>query len=215
MSTTRSQLSDHVDPTLRVVPPLENGDCLSRDEFERRYEAMPEVHQAELIDGVVYMPSPIYLPHADSHAAIVTWLGMYAAQTPGVQCLACGSIRIDDKNEVQPDAYLRLLTGGKSTTDAEKYVVGAPELVAEVASSSVSRDMHQKLRLYERIGVREYLVWRVLDREIDWYQLEAGRFQPLVSGDDGIVRSRVFPGLWLDRAAMPRWQCGHRAGAFG
>ena len=41
------------------ILPLEHGDHLTREEFERRYEAMPHVRKAELIEGVVYMPSPV------------------------------------------------------------------------------------------------------------------------------------------------------------
>jgi Uma2 family endonuclease len=200
--------SPSTEPTATSEPlihPLENGDCLSRREFERRYEAMPWLKKAELIEGVAYVGDRVTIDHGTANAQLLTWLGMYTVPTPQAQCLAHVSTRLDWFNEVQPDAVLRRATGGQSRIgDDKQFLEGSPELAAEVASSSVSRDLHAKLKLYLRHGVREYIVWRVLDGDIDWFRLEDGEYRRLALGEDGIFRCREFPGLWLDRAALLR-----------
>ncbi len=187
-----------------TIPPLRPGDRLSRDEFERRYEAMPEVKKAELIEGVVYMPSPVSTPsHGAPHAKLIGWLIAYEAQTPGVQVADNATVRLDWDNEPQPDAFLRILPQhGGQTRDEDKYVAGGPEWAGEITASSASYDLHDKKEAYRRNGVQEYVVWRVEDGAIDWFVLRGGRFDQLAPGDDGILRSEVFPGLWLDRAAL-------------
>jgi Uma2 family endonuclease len=188
-----------------TVPILENGDRLTRPEFERRYEAMPHVKKAELIEGIVYMPSPVRIDrHAEPHAAIAKWLGDYWLATPGVQLGLEPSVRLDLDNEPQPDAMLRIVEGGSSWIDEDNYIQGAPELLVEVAASSVSKDMHGKLRAYQRNGVQEYLVWQVDERRVVWLALQHGQYAPLVADEQGVVRSQVFPGLWLDTAALVR-----------
>jgi Uma2 family endonuclease len=190
-----------------AIPPLENGDRLSRDEFECRYQAMPELKKAELIEGEVYVGSPVrHRQHSSPHLQLNGWLAVYLAGTPGVEAGDNGSIRMDMANEPQPDAYLMIKPerGGRARISDDDYVEGAPELVAEIAASSVSYDLGKKLHAYRRNGVREYLVWRVQDREIDWLVLRDGCYDPLAAGDDGILRSTVFPGLWLDRTALLR-----------
>jgi hypothetical protein len=189
------------------IPPLQNGDRLTRTEFERRYEAMPHLKKAELIEGVVYMPSPVcHADHGHPHFNVIAWLGYYAAFTPGIQGGDNSSLRLDLDNEPQPDAFLMVLPthGGQSKIDVEGYVAGAPELIAEVAASSVSYDLGTKLNAYRRNGVREYVVWRVLDAEIDWFILREGAYERLLPDAAGIARSEVFPGLWLDTAALMR-----------
>ena len=184
---------------------MENGDRLSRGEFERRYEAMPELKKAELIEGEVYMPSPVrHGRHSHPHTRVVTWLTNYDLDTPGVEAGDNGSIRLDLDNEPQPDAYLmvRPESGGQARFSDDDYVEGAPELVAEVTSSSVSYDLGKKLNAYRRNGVREYVVWRVDDRAIDWLVNRDGQFVPMSPAPDGILRSIVFPGLWLHPAAL-------------
>jgi Uma2 family endonuclease len=182
------------------IPPLVAGDRLTRDEFERRYEAMPHVHKAELIEGVVYMPSPVSADdHGEPHFDLVTILGLYRVHTPGVRGGDNATLRLDLDNEPQPDIYLRIETacGGQSRM-VVGFVEGAPELVVEVAASSASYDLHDKLNAYRRNGVREYVVWRVWDQQIDWFELQRGSFEPLAPDEQGIFRSRVMPGLWLD-----------------
>jgi Uma2 family endonuclease len=190
-------------PTTAVALPLENGDRLARSEFERRYEAMPRLKKAELIDGVVYVPSPVRSEqHGEPDSDVETWIGVYRAATPGTRSASNSTVRLDFDTEVQPDVLLRLQLGGRSRIDADGYVEGAPELVAEVAASSASYDLHDKLRVYRRNGVQEYLVWRVLDRELDWLVLREGTYQRLEPDRAGILRSEAFPGLWLAIPAL-------------
>ena len=136
----------------------------------------------------------------------IEWLGLYRASTPGVEVGDSATLRIDLDNEPQPDAFLRIepSRGGQSRTTADGYVDGAPELVAEVAASSASYDLHAKLHVYRRSGVREYIVWRVLDGEIDWFALRSGQYQAMTPDAAGLLRSEAFPGLWLDPAALLR-----------
>jgi Uma2 family endonuclease len=186
---------------------LQPGDRLTRDEFERRYQAMPELKKAELIEGVVYiMPSPVSnTDHGAPHFDLITWLGYYKAFTPGVQGGDNTTLRLDLDNEPQPDAFLRILPelGGQSRNSLDgKYVEGAPEWISEVAASSASYDLHDKLNAYRRNGVKEYLVWRVLEEAVDWFVLRAGRYERLAVSSEGWYRSEVFPGLWLDPAAL-------------
>jgi Uma2 family endonuclease len=186
---------------------LENGDVLTRAEFERRYEAMPHLKKAELIEGAVYVPSPVrHRAHSHPHIHLTGWLVQYEAGTPGVEAGDNGTIRLDLDNEPQPDALLFIAPacGGQARIDADDYIEGAPELVAEVASSSASYDLHIKLRVYRRNGVREYIVWRVLEQELDWFVLRAGQYVRLSVDAEGLLRSEVFPGLWLDPAALLR-----------
>jgi len=187
-------------------PPLENGDRLTRDEFERRYHAMPHIKKAELIEGVVHMPTPVSNRHSEAHGRIMVWLGTYCAATPGVHLNDNATVRLDMDNEPQPDALLRLdeALGGRSRIGEDDYIEGAPELIAEVAASSVSYDLHDKLNAYRRNGVREYVVWRIYDEAIDWFHLQGSRYVPLEADDQSIIRSRVFPGLWLHTEAMLR-----------
>jgi Uma2 family endonuclease len=204
VSGTTSMSSVQLDD---AIPALENGDRLTRAEFERRYEAMPHMKKAELIEGVVYVPSPVrHRQHGAPHAHLIVWLGQYAANTPGVEVGDNSSVRLDLDNEPQPDALLFIdpTRGGQVHISADGILEGAPELVAEVASSSVSYDLHAKLHVYRRNGVREYIVWRVLEREIDWFVLRAGQYERMPVDAQGILRSEVFAGLWLDPAALVR-----------
>ncbi|MEA5536199.1 Uma2 family endonuclease [Crocosphaera sp. XPORK-15E] len=185
-----------------TTPPLENGDKLTRAEFERRYQAMPN-KKAELIEGIVYMASPLRVQgHGEPHSDIMTWLGVYKAATPGLMSADNTTVRLDAENEPQPDALLRIKIGGQSTISEDDYVEGAPELIVEIAASSVSYDLHQKLKVYRRNQVQEYLVWRVYDRQFDWFRLKEGEYIQLEPNQEGVVCSQIFPGLWLDKAAL-------------
>lgn len=188
-----------------ALPPLENGDRLTRPEFERRYNAMPELRKAELVEGVVYMASPLrFRPHAKLHGRLVTWLGVYEAATPCVEMGIEPTVRLDIDNEPQPDGVLLISSesDGHSTLSDDEYVEGAPELVAEVAASSAAIDLGDKKRAYRRSGVQEYIVWQVFDQKIDWFQLQDGDYVSLVPDEQGVVHSKVFPGLWLNVEAM-------------
>jgi Uma2 family endonuclease len=189
------------------IPPLENGDRLSRAEFERRYEAMPALKKAELIEGEVYLGSPVgYRRHGKPHIQLATWIGTYAAGTPGLGAGDNATIRLDLDNEPQPDVFLAIEPeyGGRVVISEDDYIEGAPDLIAEVAASSVSYDLGKKLHVYRRNEVREYIVWRVQDRAVDWFALREGTYERLSPGPDGLLRSEIFPGLWLDPAALVR-----------
>lgn len=190
------------------VPPLRNGDRLTRSEFERRYAASPNVRKAELIEGVVFMPSPVrYQSHSNPHWILATWLGYYASKTPGLSGGDNGTVRLDIDNEPQPDLFLLLPphAGGLAKIDDDDYVSGPPALICEIASSSVSIDLHHKKNAYRRNGVPEYLVWRVEEGALDWFNLINGDYvAQAAETPDGVLKSRQFPGLWLDVPALLR-----------
>lgn len=184
------------------IPPLENGDRLSRSEFERRYHAMPQVKKAELIEGVTYMASPLRIrSHGEPHGLVMTWLGTYRAYTPGIVLGDHPTVRLDRENEPQPDAVL-FIPGRQAAIAADDYIEGAPELVVEIAASSAAIDLHDKKRAYCRNGVQEYLVWRTLEQQLDWFQLHADEYVAIAADGQGVIRSRGFPGLWLAVAAL-------------
>lgn len=177
-------------------PPLQNGDRLTAAEFHRRYKQHPEIKKAELVDGVVYMGSPVYAAHGELHLSINFWIGMYLTKTPGIRAADNLSVRLDNEDEVQPDVCVWSNAGTAQLTD-QGMLIGAPDLVVEVAASSASYDLHQKLRVYQRSGVREYLVLLAYEAETRWYHLDEGVFHLLAVDGEGILRSRIFPGLWL------------------
>ena len=190
-----------------LFSPLENGDRLTRPEFERRYDAMPDLKKAELIEGVVYMGSPVgHRRHSNPHFNMASWLGHYVAATPGIEGGDNGSIRLDLDNMPQPDVFLLIPPelGGQARISDDDYVEGGPELVVEIASSSVSYDLHAKLNVYRKNGAKEYLVWRVRDRAFDWFVVRDGHYVRIAPEPDGTIRSEVFPGLWLDPEALIR-----------
>lgn len=185
------------------VPPLTAGDQLTREEFLRRWEADPRIKRAELIEGTVYMPSPVSVDHGKMERWISAWLLIYQAATPGT----------DGENNTtsfmleetpQPDLNLRLLPdyGGGSWVEEDGYLHGVPELLAEVCVTTASYDLNQKYRLYQSAGVPEYLAVVTFEQEIHWHVLIDGRYEPLPPDADGLWRSRVFPGLWLDGQAL-------------
>lgn len=189
-----------VTATKLTLPLLENGDRLTRPEFERRYEAMPNLKKAELIEGIVFMAAALRANnHGNPHAIVMTWLGVYYAATPGTYLADNTTVRLDMDNAPQPDALLRIepVAGGKSRITEDDRIEGAPELVVEVAASSASYDMNAKLNVYRRSGVQEYIVWQIYENQILWYQLVEGQYEQLESNSEGIVESQIFPGLIL------------------
>jgi Uma2 family endonuclease len=185
--------------------PLESGDRLTRAEFERRYHQHPEIKKAELIDGVVYVASPVrHKQHGKPHAMMTGWLFAYAAATPGIDYSDNATILLDNENEHQPDALLRLdpQHGGQSWVNEQDYIEGPPDLAVEVAASSAAYDLHDKRRAYARNGVREYLAVQVYEQRVDWWELREGVYEVLLADEQGVIRSAVFPGLWLDTAAL-------------
>lgn len=185
----RTKKSDDV-----PIPPLNNGDHLTRAEFERRYAAQPYIKKAELIEGVVYVPSPVSLEHSAYHAAVMGWLGVYRAATPGLRLLDNATVKLDAENEVQPDAALCIAKRGQ-TKVVGAYLHGAPELIVEIAATSATYDLHEKLRVYRRSGVREYVVLLTHERHTLWFRLNEGRYDPVEPDDAGAYHSAIFPGL--------------------
>lgn len=192
------------EPTLAEPAELElqTGDRMTRDEFHRVYLQMPEGFRAELIGGIVYVASPLKRRHGTNHLPLGTVFFTYEARTPGVESGDNTTILLGDEGEPQPDLFLRVLPecGGQSQTSEDDYVVGAPELIAEIALSSRSIDLHRKREDYARYGVGEYLVLCLREHRLRWFDLRKDR--ELEPDDDGICRMAVFPGLWIDGKAV-------------
>jgi Uma2 family endonuclease len=186
-----------------AVPPLVEGQRLDQPEFHRRYEAMPPGTRAELIDGVVFMPSPVGPEHGRAHVPALVWLSYYVENTPGLDVLDNTSTVLGPRSEPQPDALLRILPecGGRTQTD-RRFVRGVSELLAEVSHTTRYNDLGPKLDDYERAGVLEYVVRALEPDEVLWYVLHEGRLDAVPPDADGLHRSRIFPGLWLDPAAL-------------
>ncbi len=191
-------------PRPEVPPMLESGDSMTRAEFEKRYWLRPDLKKAELVEGVVYLSSPIRDLHGTATSCVIIWLGTYAAHHPNTSISDSGTVRLSHDTEVQPDVFLRLKpeAGGQSHVDKDEFVSGAPELVVEVAYSSVSRDLNLKKPVYQAAGVCEYIVWDLDAGEIHWFVLDDGAYVLREMDDDGIIDSAVFPGLRLDVVAM-------------
>jgi hypothetical protein len=189
-------------------PPLQNGDRLSRAEFERRYAVDRDVKKAELIEGVVFMASPVgHRSHSKPHLQLGSWLAYYVAKTSAaLEYGDNGTTRLDGKNVAQPDLFLLLPThlGGKAKIDEDDYISGPPALICEIAASTVSIDLHHKKTAYARSGVAEYVVWRVEDQAVDWFTLAGGEYATQSPAVDGVLKSTQFPGLWLDVPALLR-----------
>jgi Uma2 family endonuclease len=188
--------------TEQALEPLVQGDKLTREEFLRRWEAMPEVKHAELIGGIVYMPSPVGPEHSSQDMSFTGWLWTYRAFTPGCAGGSNGTwLMLEDAP--QPDSFLWILPecGGQGRR-GELYLEGAPELAAEVSQSRTSYDLHQKRDLYASAGVQEYLTLLLREKEIRWHRLVEGSYERLEPAADGILRSVVLPGLWLDPVAF-------------
>ncbi|MEA5594120.1 Uma2 family endonuclease [Rivularia sp. UHCC 0363] len=187
------------------IPLLESGDKLTRHEFERRYTAMPDNKKAELIEGIVYMASPLRIrSHGEPHGNLILWLGTYKVTIPGLILGDNSTVRLDLDNEPQPDVVLLIdeKLGGQARISEDDYIEGAPELVAEVAASSASNDLHDKKNAYRRNGVLEYIVWQVFENKLDWFYLQDGEYVSLEADAAGVIKSKVFPGLWLAKEAL-------------
>jgi Uma2 family endonuclease len=189
---------------LRRLPPLENGDRLDQPTFHERYKAMPPHVRAELIGGIVYMASPQKKQHGRGQATLVWWLGEYKTATAGTEVLVGSTSILGPESEPEPDACLLILPehGGQSWEDEDNYLNGAPELITEVSWASESIDLHGKKRDYEKAGAREYLVAALRQQQVFWFVRRRGKFRVLPPGADGVIRSEVFPGLWLDPQAL-------------
>jgi Putative restriction endonuclease len=182
---------------------LVEGQRLDQPTFHALYQAMPSGTRAELIDGVVYMPSPVGLDHGEAHVPVIVWLSYYAEKTPGVRAMDNATTILGWKSEPQPDGLLRILPeyGGRTWNEGG-FVHGAPEFVAEIAKATRYADFGPKLDDYQRAGVAEYVIRAFDPSEICWFGLEQGTLVQRTPGDDGLYHSTVFPGLWLDPAAL-------------
>ncbi|HLQ46279.1 MAG TPA: Uma2 family endonuclease [Planctomycetaceae bacterium] len=199
--TTTRPLSEST-PVRLMSTELCSGDRLSQPEFHRRYMAYPTHVKFELVQGVVYMASPMRRPHGLDHVELSYLLKHYSAATVGTEVLDNTTAILDEDSEPQPDLCVCIQTefGGQSSEDAEGYMVGAPELVAEIAHSSRAIDLFEKRDDYRKAGVREYLVLCVAERELHWFHFPSGEM--IRPEREGISRSREFPGLWIDVAAL-------------
>ncbi len=190
---------------VRPSESLESGDRLTREEFHRRYCARPDIARAELVQGVVYVSSPVrHGVHSKQHGIVILWLGTYATLHPELDVSDNATLFLDAESELQPDAALfRLLSSGGRVRMTERgYLEGVPDLIVEVAASSASYDLHDKMEVYRQAGVPEYIVWRVLDHQIDWFDLVDGRYVRRQPDANGIIESRTVPGLRLNVTAM-------------
>ena len=192
---------EHPEP--RTLPPLAHGQRMDQSTFHERYAAMGEGKWFELVGGVVHMVYPAYESHGLGDSNLISWLCHYRRFTTGVRVVNNVSTILGDDCEVQPDSQLRILEeyGGKARVEGG-YIVGPPELVVEVGRSSWSHDLGAKKADYERAGVAEYLIDGGKPRQVRWFRLREGRYIELAPGEDGIYRSEIFPGLWLDSRAL-------------
>lgn len=164
---------------------------------------MPELKFAELIDGIVFMGSPLSRSRGISYADLGFWLKIYSESTPGCEVLGETTTVLGSRNVPQPDISMRILPecGGQSH-NAANYLGGPPELIVEVSDSSSSRDLGIKLELYFRAGVREYINILLAHSRVIWRYLTEDRYEEMAPREDGLLCSRVFPGLWLDPGAV-------------
>jgi Uma2 family endonuclease len=189
------------------APLLEAGDRLNRDEFERRYHRMPHIKKAELVEGIVYIPSPVRArKHGKPNNLLGAWLAVYESETPGVECFDNSTVRLDLDNEPQPDLVLikAPAKGGQAIISEDDYIEGAPELAVEIVGSSRAYDLHQKKGAYRRNGVCEYIAWITDEERLVWWQLREAEYHEIVLDGGGLLKSLVFPGLWLDVPALLR-----------
>lgn len=180
---------------------LASGDRMSQAEFHRRYKQYPDSIKFELINGTVFMASPQRLPHGKYVSRLASLLNLYEMQTPGVETAVDSTVILSEESEPRPDLFLRVLPeyGGRTATD-DLYLTGPPELVIEIAHSTVAIDLHDKKADYERSRIAEYVVVCVEEQRVYWFDLATGRQKKLPA--DGILRSRMFPGLWIDCPAL-------------
>jgi Uma2 family endonuclease len=190
----------------KILPPLESGARLDQRTFHARYEAMPPDVRAELIGGIVFMSSPLKPRHGRMGTRVIRWLGEYEEETPGTEVLDNATDVLGPESEPQPDACLLILPekGGQTWIGEDSYLAGAPELIVEIGESSESIDLHAKKLDYQKAGVLEYVVVALRTNQVFWLIRRRGKFKEMAPGADGIFRSEVFPGLWLDPAALLR-----------
>jgi len=196
-----STIHESTSPFRAFTPPLESGDVLNAAEYWQRYGAAPEKLKAERINGKVYIMSPLRaVYHGNPHLLMAQWMATYAMHDPTLIGSDNSTIRMNADNDPQPDLCL-LRINGQTRFDDEGYIVGAPELIVEIAGSSASYDFSEKRDVYEAAGVGEYLVFETIEGRIEWWRADNGCFVDIPL-DDGIYKSVLFPGLWLDAEAL-------------
>jgi Uma2 family endonuclease len=184
--------------------PLESGDRLTRDEFHRQYLARPDIYKAELVDGVVYVTTRVTAAHGEATAVLGGWVGTYVAHRPNVRAMLHVTTLMGANSEVQPDvlAFRDEGSNGRVHVTLDDYLQGAPELIIEAATSSASYDLHDKKRVYERVGVEEYIVWQLFEKRIDWFRLRDGAYVRVEPDANGVIESTSFPDLRLNVSKM-------------
>ncbi len=184
------------------MPLLVNGDQMKQPEFHRRYEQSPDDTKFELIGGIVFMVSPLRRLHGLFHSKLNALLSEYADETPGVESGIEITTILGEDSETQPDLTLRIEQefGGQSRINEDEYIEGPPEFLAEIAYSSRAIDLNQKRQDYEQAGVIEYVVLSIEDTRLFWFHFPSQTI--LEPNRKGILRSLVFPGLWIDEKAL-------------
>lgn len=198
VSTSSALLNHGRGPGWNPRIDLHSGDRMSRDEFLRRWERIPEIKRAELIDGVVYLASPVSELHSDYEQLFNRWLSHYQERTEGLKVMPAATFLLAGSSP-QPDLALIRLSG--SSRSGKKFREGPPELVVEIAYSSLAYDLGPKLELYRRGGVAEYITVLLEEKKVQWRVLENRRYHAL-RPSGGYLKSRAYPGLWLDPKAV-------------
>ncbi len=197
----RTMSAPQATPLKNGVPLLANGDRMKQPEFHRRYLASPDDVKFELIEGIVYMASPLRWKHGNYSQELSLVFGLYRAATTGVEAGDNATILLGEESEPQPNLVLRILPeyGGQSRLE-EEYDARAPELLAEIAYSSRAIDLNQKRNDYEHNGVVEYLVLSIEDQELHWFHFPSAKM--IRPNRQGVSRSLVFPGLWIENQSL-------------
>ena len=201
------------DPQRRVpeADRLRDGERIPPDEFRRRcgvLEAVGVDFRVEYVNGVVrMMPPPNFAGHTHPIRVMQGLLSAYTRQTPGVIDYTESGVTLpveETSADVSPDLCLVVQPGrgGQMSVDDAGYFVGPPELVVEVANSSLSYDLGEKRDLYEAAGVQEYLVHATRERRLLMMRRDGDRFRTVMPDADGVLASRIFPGLVFDTAAI-------------
>ncbi len=181
---------------------LSEGMPLSRAEFDQ----LGECRGLERLNGRLCLPPAAFRhrDHGQPHAILAFWATSYIASTSGIEISVASTVKMDADNDPEPDLSLFRTKsfGGRVILDPEGYLVGAPELAAEVSASTTYKDLTVKYKLYQKHGVNEYIVWNTEVGKFDWFELHDGRYQLRPTPEDGIYRSSVFPGLWLDYQSL-------------
>jgi len=189
----------------RGIPLLNPGDRLSQPEFHRRYETYPDDTRFELIGGIVYMMAPAGFEHGRSGYDLTGILWAYERATPGVVGATGPTVILGESSEPEPDLVLMIAPdhGGRTRLkqiNHKHYIEGPPELIVEVAHSTITFDLNAKRKDYQRGGVHEYIVLCLPQPSVKWFDLQQD--DELSIGEDGVLRSIAFPGLWIDAPAL-------------